>query len=183
MNSYFNTLTTLLLAHMIADFPLQAGFIYRWKIKSLYGLVVHALLHSVATALLFQKFFTLFPILLLIGICHFMVDWVKINTPTQRLTVSFLLDQAIHGSILALLAFGIPDSQPVIAPWLISITLVCMLLPFLLMFFWMVSSDMVQKGHPFPFAWDRNNLIHWSKQSGWVILIAMILVEAGVLLL
>ena len=46
-----NLLAALLLGHLIGDFPLQTNQIYRLKSKSWLGIVLHAVVHVVITAL------------------------------------------------------------------------------------------------------------------------------------
>lgn len=92
-------LIKLLLAHLIGDFFLQPQ---RWvkekekkKLKSS-KLYFHVLIHIAVTALILWNL-SLWPIILIIGISHFIIDGLKLSfqkKKTKRLL--FFVDQLLH---------------------------------------------------------------------------------------
>jgi len=98
----------LLLAHLVADFPLQITRVYEAKTRSLRGQALHAAIHGVT----FAGF--LFPylcrpatwvLICLISLFHIPVDWVKVaitrKWPGLDNVSTFLLDQFLHILTLA----------------------------------------------------------------------------------
>ena len=49
------TITTLLLAHLVADFPLQTNSIVKMKNEGFKGLGIHVLIHIIVLCLLLIK--------------------------------------------------------------------------------------------------------------------------------
>ena len=106
----------LLLAHVIADFPLQTNQIFKVKTNTEWGVLLHTLI-----VLIFSILFA-FPyledpkvriILLVIFLSHTVIDKLKleyskkINKASTRI---LLLDQALHITIIALLTFNFTES-------------------------------------------------------------------------
>lgn len=99
----------LLLAHFVADFPLQVTRIYEAKTRSLRGQVLHAAMHgAMFTIFLFP--FLRWPItwflICILSLAHFPVDWLKVSItkrwPNLDNVYTFLMDQALHILTLAL---------------------------------------------------------------------------------
>ncbi|MFY0713090.1 DUF3307 domain-containing protein [Seonamhaeicola sp. NFXS20] len=92
-------LLKLFLAHTIGDFFLQP---YKWvkekekkKLKSP-KLYIHVLIHAALTAVLLWNL-SLWPIILTIGLSHFIIDAIKLliqNKKTKR--ILFFIDQLCH---------------------------------------------------------------------------------------
>ncbi|MFN2147478.1 MAG: DUF3307 domain-containing protein [Anaerolineales bacterium] len=98
----------LLLAHLLADFPLQPNSLVRLKDRPA-GLAIHLGIHAgVMVAVLWPAASTLWPGLLGLVIFHGLLDRAKIRSAV-RLGLSepgaYLLDQAVHLGSLALLAW------------------------------------------------------------------------------
>jgi len=100
----------LILAHLIADFPLQTDRIFVIKMKHPWGVVVHA---SVAGGLgfLFAGRYLRYPDvvvgLLLLWIAHIIIDKAKlmVNRKLEKERVDlFLADQAVHVLLIWLVA-------------------------------------------------------------------------------
>ncbi len=90
----------LLLAHFLADFPLQPNELYRFKSRSIWGSVLHGCVFGLlATALSARVFLPLWWIILLLTVSHILVDHAKVvfflRKDRDNLLV-FLLDQALH---------------------------------------------------------------------------------------
>lgn len=109
----------LLLAHLIADFPLQFNEIFRLKVKSKWGVLLHCAIVGVISALLLCPYvfyiWLWLAIITLIG-SHFIIDYTRVvftkKTNTDNLWM-FLLDQLLH----------------LIVVWLISLWISPLLLP------------------------------------------------------
>jgi len=106
----------LLLAHIIADFPLQTSQIFKIKMNTQWGVLIHTLI-----VLTFSIFFT-FPyledpkviiILLVIFLSHTVIDKLKMEyskkTKNQSIRI-LLLDQFLHIAIIAVLTFNFTKS-------------------------------------------------------------------------
>jgi len=113
----------LLLAHIIADFPLQTNQIFKVKTNTEWGVLIHTLI-----VLIFSIFFA-FPyledpkviiILLVIFLSHTVIDKLKMEyskkTKNQSIRI-LLLDQALHVAIIALLAFNFTESYLLSSPF------------------------------------------------------------------
>jgi len=92
----------LLLAHFIADFPLQFDFLFKLKKKSYWGCFLHAVIHASVTVLFFlgclrePSFWFYIAFLLIV---HSFQDWGKIKLwvrPEDDKISYFILDQFLH---------------------------------------------------------------------------------------
>ncbi len=93
----------LLLAHFIADFPLQTTQIYEAKAKSLRGKVIHAAIHGATFALFLFPFLdrlSTWLLICLISLVHIPVDWFKVYLTGKfhglYNVYTFLMDQSLH---------------------------------------------------------------------------------------
>lgn len=113
----------LLLAHIIADFPMQTNQIFKIKMNTHWGVILHTLI-----VLIFSIFFT-FPylenpkviiILLVIFLSHTVIDKLKMEyskkTKNQSIRI-LLLDQALHIAIIAVLTFNFTESYLLSSPF------------------------------------------------------------------
>jgi len=113
----------LLLAHVIADFPMQTNQIFKVKANTEWGVLIHTLI-----VLIFSIFFT-FPyledpkviiILLIIFLSHTVIDKLKMEyskkTKNQSIRI-LLLDQALHIAIIAVLTFNFTESYLLSSPF------------------------------------------------------------------
>jgi hypothetical protein len=101
----------LLLAHIIADFPLQTDRIYRWKQQSAWGLAPHIMVHVVINVLLLSPFWRhtqVWIALLALAGAHAVVDRTKVilrrEKPIEQLP-AFAVDQVVHLILIAAAAF------------------------------------------------------------------------------
>ena len=115
-------LPALLLAHFIADFPLQTPALCAQKFSSTphiktKGLRRHALIHAI-TALFVTVHFLWSPflpvLLILYTLSHYLLDQIKTRYDINQLG-TFLLDQCIHITIILILAYTFVQKP---APWL-----------------------------------------------------------------
>jgi hypothetical protein len=113
----------LLLAHLVADFPLQTNQIFKVKTNTEWGVLIHTLI-----VLIFSILFT-FPyledpkviiILLVIFLSHTVIDKLKMEysnkTKNQSMKI-LLLDQALHIAIIAVLTFNFTESYLLSSPF------------------------------------------------------------------
>lgn len=100
------TLLALLTAHLIADFPLQSDWLIRRK-RSPLILIVHIVIIIAATIILLGAA----PVRLMIILVatHFLMDAVKVYLLPDRLW-AFLLDQAVHLTVILGLSIAYPNS-------------------------------------------------------------------------
>lgn len=170
VNDYVLAVTTLVLVHSIADFPLQTDALHAWKIRSLNGLLVHSGVHVCVGYVLIQNPSREWGVLLILGMSHCAVDWVKVHVPMRKKSPAYILDQSAHIFVIVLLALWRPHLTPVLAPWLVYISAAGMVMPNVLMYLWIWSGDKQAACQPFSFELDRSVLFFWAKWSGWVVL-------------
>jgi len=113
----------LLLAHIIADFPMQTNQIFKVKTNTEWGVLIHTLI-----VLLFSILFT-FPyleapkviiILWVIFLSHTVIDKIKLEYSKKNANQDikiFLLDQFLHISIIAALSFNFEKIYLLISPF------------------------------------------------------------------
>ena len=99
----------LLLAHIIADFPLQTDEIFNIKTNKKWGVLIHSGIVLVFSVLLTSKYLennSVLMIILIIFITHTIIDKLKIKYSkkySNHELLLFLLDQLLHISIIFLL--------------------------------------------------------------------------------
>lgn len=98
----------LILAHFIADYPLQGDFLAQTKGKYWYSLFAHSVIYGLTVALCFQLIGVLaiwkVPVLIL---SHIFIDYFKATAKNKdkALTTYLYLDQALHIIINIILMF------------------------------------------------------------------------------
>lgn len=99
----------LYLAHLIADFILQFDELYRLKVKSRLGHLLHVLIHfatSLALVFPYRGERSVWVFLVFITVCHYLQDNIKyaVQKTRQKMFAAFVLDQLVHflviGSVL-----------------------------------------------------------------------------------
>ncbi len=97
-----NLFWLLILAHFIADFPLQSDKIFALKSKYSWGLLPHifiSFMTNLVVAFPYVGFKNFWFALLFLATIHFLLDWLKILLTKKLLNDSmftFLLDQILH---------------------------------------------------------------------------------------
>ena len=102
----------LLLSHVLADFVLQTNAIFKFKVKSFWGIVVHALIF-LAVAMLMTMPLAIengqfFAWLVVVSISHIIIDKVKLvfsHNIIQKELIYFVLDQLLHILAIATIYF------------------------------------------------------------------------------
>jgi hypothetical protein len=107
--------TMLILAHLLGDYVFQPTILVRWKTRSLWGVAAHGgivTLTTLACASLVDPGWWRYAAL--IGITHTLIDVVRARLIYTKNTtwelVYYLLDQAIHIGIIALIVTLRPAS-------------------------------------------------------------------------
>ena len=106
----------LLLAHIIADFPLQTKQIFKVKSNTEWGVLIHTLIvliFSILFAFPYLEDPKVIIVLLVIFLSHTVIDKLKMEhskkTKNQSIRI-LLIDQALHIAIIAVLTFNFTES-------------------------------------------------------------------------
>jgi len=98
----------LLLAHFIADFPLQVSSIYGLKLQKTWGAFLHSAIVAAVCVLLCLPFLgisKIWVIILWIWLLHGLQDWAKVTycekTRKDNLWI-FMLDQLLHMGLISI---------------------------------------------------------------------------------
>ncbi len=177
MERYLPTLATLLLGHLLGDFPLQTNQIYRWKLQSNLGILIHVVVHVVVTTLLLQNALTAWPLLILLGSGHFIIDWLKLRLPTRTQTLGFIVDQIAHFIWLMLLSLWWPNLQPRLPLDIIYVALLWGVIPVTIMLIWVVTGDIEAVRPDFAYKEIRPSLLRWSQGLGYLLIVGIIIVS------
>ena len=167
--------TTLLLAHLLGDFPLQTDKIYALKLKGGLHILPHIFVHVLVTGLLLNDWRTSWPLLLALGVIHFGIDWFKVAVPLVSPDVDFIIDQAMHLATLFLLASWMPFVTPLLP---MNVTLwgaALSLIPAVMMFGWVYALTQ-PKAEPVTL-WMRDSMCIMSQRTGWVITLGVFMIS------
>lgn len=165
---------TLLIAHILADFPLQAGVIYTWKTSSKLGLGLHVAIHMVVMLFMFENPLSWWPALVALGIVHYSIDWAKLRVPVRPQTLGYIVDQALHAASLIPIALIFRNMEPTIPErYLVFDFLLAMTSPILLMF-WTYTWDVrepVPNTRPYSlWTWAKRRLLPISQWTGFILI-------------
>jgi len=165
---------TLLIAHILADFPLQAGIIYTWKTTSKLGLGIHVAIHLAVMLLLFESPLEWWPALVALGIVHYLIDWAKLRFPIKPQTLGYIVDQALHAASLIPIALIFTDMRPAIPGEFLVFDFILALLSPLLLLFWTYTWDMrdpVPNTRPYSiWTWAKRSLLPMSQWAGFILI-------------
>lgn len=171
IEAYGPPLATLLLAHVIADFPLQTNQIFRWKMQSNLGILLHVAIHLAVTALTLRHSLSMWRLLLLLGVIHFGIDWLKLRIPVRRQTPGFIIDQLAHLLSLVYLAMMFPNLSSWLPLWFVYPALLYSLLPVTLMLIWVMMGDQVRNQPDVTYGSLRPMVLRWSQRAGWLLIV------------
>ena len=113
----------LLLAHLVADFPLQTKQIFKVKMNTEWGVLIHTLIvliFSILFAFPFLEAPKFIIILWVIFLSHTMIDKIKLDYSKKNVNQDikiFLLDQFLHIAIIAALSFNFDKIYSLISPF------------------------------------------------------------------
>jgi hypothetical protein len=89
----------VILAHYVADYPLQGDFLAQTKGKYWYSLLVHSVIYGLTIALCFKLLglFALWKVAVLI-VSHIIIDYKKATAKNKEkaLTSYLYIDQSLH---------------------------------------------------------------------------------------
>lgn len=111
----------LLLAHFVADFPLQTDAVFVVKKEKPWGLLLHSTLFWLVAILLAKPFLKIGAVwggLIILGLLHIVIDKSKlilVGKGHKDHLVYFLLDQALHVGSMSLLSFFLSRIPQVMA--------------------------------------------------------------------
>lgn len=170
-------LTTLLLAHLFADFPLQSNRLARLKKSSIRGVFIHVLIYMGATAILLQQPLQYWPLVVGLGLAHFTIDAIKIVCTTQRAILSFVIDQIMHVAtvvLAVLIAYWLwrPVPQGILSDYLLGLAFSCALLLAIMVFCWVWTNDLSEEQlkRYVLLRWVKNEILLLEQRVGLVLI-------------
>ncbi len=105
----------LLLAHLLADFPLQPLWLVRSK-QFFWGLAVHGTVHFLTLLLVVGSARgVIWPQLLALALIHFTIDLLKYRLSSRRpawVTAPYFIDQGVHILTVLLVTLWIVSLKP-----------------------------------------------------------------------
>ena len=170
-------LATLLLSHLVADFPLQTGWVFRLKLRHWGGILLHAAIHSGATAFVLYPSADNWPVLITIWLIHAIIDRMKLFIKTDYLGLGFLVDQFAHGLSLVWIASWASNAAGVISPRFLYPLLAYALIPMIFMYISALTVDLNYR-NPGYFTWPQNEYLQpklLSQLSGYLLVVAVII--------
>jgi hypothetical protein len=179
------TAITLLLAHLLGDFPLQTNKVFKLKTQGNFGLAIHVAIHLAVTALLIHHPFHYWPVLLLLGLAHFTTDWVKLHFPGKNQAASFIWDQLVHYITILLIALWVPDLPAILPTWIMIPAIALTFIPAILIFFWVWASQIQQtssENETLCITWATVCLLPISQRLGQIIVLIIALTGSIILI-
>ncbi len=132
---FTSVLASLLLGHLLADFPLQTNGIYKLKQEGLIGHIPHVLIHMIMSLVLLPGLIQRFSLLLLLGTGHFIIDVLKPYWGFERTSKAFIFDQGLHALFLLIIARQAKDLSPILPLYILVFLLFVAFVPGMLMYF------------------------------------------------
>lgn len=98
----------LILAHLLADFPLQTRTLFELKKRNIWGVMLHSGVCVLLIIILVPNLFLVPSSLLLFFTSHTLFDWLKVKItdkyPSLDNIIFFLLDQVFHIVIILIVS-------------------------------------------------------------------------------
>lgn len=157
-------LTTLLLAHLLADFPLQTNALAKLKRVSLTGVLIHVLVYVLITALIIREPIRYWVLIVGLGIVHFLIDSLKLRYQHWLETFYFVIDQCLHlisiaiATYLAIIYY--PELPQSILPYDVTLFAVCCAFILAFMVFCWVWVNSLKEEQV-----KRHCLLQWAKHQ------------------
>jgi len=172
-----NLLAALLLSHLVADFPLQTNRIYKLKNESGLGIALHAAIHVILAAFLIKQPLTVWPLLVVLGMLHFLIDLVKVRMPQKPQSIGFLIDQIAHIIVLK----GLADRWANTTGSVLSLSILMPMIIYgifiaILVFLWVLANDLAMSeiSHKSYVQWTKNYLLQVSQYAGWPLVFSLV---------
>lgn len=171
------TLISLLLAHLLADFPLQTNTIYRLKSRAWWGVALHAAVHAAMALMLTRPPALYWHVYLIIGVVHFVIDWAKLRFKGAKQWPGFLLDQLAHIATALTVAWIWPDLGSALGGSLLWAAFFIAWIPAVLMFLWIYAGDQAngQRKPDQRVAWMRDHMLRYSQMVGYPLALIVII--------
>lgn len=137
------------------------------------GLILHSMIHVCVAALLIQDPLHQWPLLVILGLVHWLIDWTKISISQSPSVTGFVADQAAHvmSIILILSMFSNvftsgPEAMLPLGMLTIAVIYGTVLGIMVLLWVWAntLSEDMIRR-HP-SIRWARSQMLICSQQAG-----------------
>jgi len=170
-------LTTLLLAHLFADFPLQTNALAKLKKVSLTGVFIHVLVYVLITALVIREPARYWALIGGLGIVHFLIDSLKIRYQQSLATFYFVIDQCLHvvsmviATYLAMIYY--PELPQSILPDNIAFVAVCgafMLAFMVFCWVWVNSLHEEQVKRHYLLQWAKHQMLAVEQRIGLLLI-------------
>lgn len=171
------TITILLLAHLVADFPLQSNKIVKMKNQGNKGLGIHVAIHVAVLLLLIKDPFQYWPTILVLAAAHFITDWAKVRQKAKFHTPGFIVDQFIHIMTLIILAQFMVNTSASFPEWFLPPAIILALIPALLTFIWVIANDISRQeaySESPNLQWARHHLHPISRNMSLVVLFLLV---------
>lgn len=175
-------LMTLLLAHLFADFPLQTNRLAQWKRSSLNGVLIHVFIYIVVTALLLQQPLYYWPLIIGLGVVHFIIDAIKVICNIKDEVRWFVIDQCLHfttviGAVYLSYQFWSPLPVGILPNGLLHISFIGAFTLAVMVLFWVwangLSEDQLKQNTVL--CWIKHQMLTLEQRTG-LILIALVFV-------
>ncbi len=175
-----NAFATLLIGHLIADFPLQTNRVYAWKKSGWPGLALHALIHVGVTAVLLIHPWQYAGPLLVLGVLHMLTDWVKLHLKCRWETVGFLVDQVVHVGVIYLLSGFVSAEDVIFPPPVLFAILAYTTLPALLTFTNVLRGDL-RRMTTRQRVWvsSEDGMLRLAQMLGWPLIVILLVAWVG----
>lgn len=177
---------TLILAHLFADFPLQSNTLARLKKYHLIGVLIHVSIYTAVTALLLERRLQYWPLIVGLGIVHFLIDAAKMRfRRDDDGTVTFLVDQLLHLTSMVVAAYlaqryWTPAPQGILpTDWLFR-ALLAAFIPAAMVccWIWTASSGSAYLHHSQLLRWVNQRILLVEQRLGLVVVGVVILLLA-----
>ncbi|MCB0127433.1 MAG: DUF3307 domain-containing protein [Caldilineaceae bacterium] len=169
-----NLAAALLLGHLLADFPLQTTWIYQYKTKSWKGILIHTAIHVLVTACLVKPLLQALPLLILLGILHFLTDYTKVRIPARQQSPGFLIDQFLHIVAIFMLArLWQGTLAATLSPFMLTVLISYGFFLGIMIFLWVLACDLAKTdwGKHAAVQWTQTHLLQLSSYAGLALLI------------
>ena len=165
-------IATLILAHLLADFPLQTNTIAINKSKSLRGLLVHVFVYVAATWALLGFQYRFWFLVGCLGLSHFFVDSIKVKGNPQSVPL-FILDQAAHLAFILVIGSNIDPTHgafdPLLKQPLLNFSLLVAACLAVKVMFWLWANNLNDDtlSRYSSLRWGRKSLLELEQRTGF----------------
>lgn len=166
----------LTLAHLLADFPLQTNTIAQMKVKSLGGLLAHVAIHMATSLALLGFEYRSWIVVGWLGLAHFLVDYIKVKSGTDRSVLFFILDQLAHLACIFIISINtisqLGEMRHVISPQILypSLWIAGLLAIMVLGWLWTNNLQEEMTNRHLSLRWGRKRLLELEQRTGFGLL-------------